>query len=53
MPANIRRRTIGIVPQTFPIYDGTIRDAITLYDEMITEEEVINIAKIVDYTRVL
>ncbi|MCF6465573.1 ABC transporter ATP-binding protein [Clostridium sp. Cult2] len=47
MPTNIRRRTIGIVPQSFPIYDGTIRDAITLYDESITEEEVIAAAKIV------
>ena len=47
MPANIRRRTIGIVPQSFPIYDGTIRDAITLYDESITEKEVIDAAKMV------
>ena len=47
MPANMRRRTIGIVPQSFPIYDGTIRDAITLYDETITEEEVIIAAKTV------
>ena len=47
MPANMRRRTIGIVPQFFPIYDGTIKDAITLYDESITEEEVIIAAKTV------
>lgn len=47
MPANMRRRTIGIVPQSFPIYDGTIREAITLYDETITEKEVINAAKTV------
>lgn len=47
MPADMRRRTIGIVPQSFPIYDGTIREAITLYDESITEEEVIITAKTV------
>ncbi|WP_416198400.1 MAG: ATP-binding cassette, subfamily B [Sporanaerobacter sp.] len=45
MPFEMRRRTIGIVPQTFPIYDGTVREAITLYDETITEEEVIAAAK--------
>ncbi|WP_077368238.1 ABC transporter ATP-binding protein [Anaerosalibacter sp. Marseille-P3206] len=47
IPANIRRRIIGIVPQSFPIYDGTIKEAITLYDEDITEEQVIKVAKIV------
>lgn len=47
MPSNMRRRTIGIVPQSFPIYDGTIKDAITLYDETITKEEVIIAAKTV------
>ena len=47
MSANIRRRTVGIVPQTFPVYDGTIRDTITLYDDTITEEEVIIAAKTV------
>ena len=47
MPSNMRRRTIGIVPQSFPIYDGTIKDAITLYDETITEEEIIIAAKTV------
>jgi ATP-binding cassette subfamily B protein len=47
MPSNMRRRTIGIVPQSFPIYDGTIKDAITLYDETITEKEVITAAKTV------
>jgi ATP-binding cassette subfamily B multidrug efflux pump len=47
MPPNMRRRIMGIVPQSFPIYDGTIREAITLYDETITEEEVITTAKTV------
>ena len=47
IPANIRRRIIGIVPQSFPIYDGTIKEAITLYDDNIAEEQVIKVAKIV------
>ena len=47
MPSNLRRRIIGIVPQSFPIYDGTIKEAITLYDEDIAEEEVVTVAKIV------
>lgn len=47
MPSNMRRRAIGIVPQVFPIYDGTIKDSITLYDETITEEEIITAAKTV------
>ncbi|SHH84813.1 ABC transporter ATP-binding protein [Sporanaerobacter acetigenes] len=45
MPFDMRRRTIGIVPQAFPIYDGTVKEAITLYDETITEEEIIAAAK--------
>lgn len=48
MPFNMRRRIIGIVPQSYMIYDGTIKDAITLYDETITEEEVISAAKTVE-----
>lgn len=47
MPYSLRRHLIGIVPQSFPIYDGTINDAITLYDKNITEEQVINAAKTV------
>lgn len=47
IPANIRREIIGIVPQSFPIYDGTIKEAITLYDDDITQEQVIKVAKIV------
>lgn len=47
MPFNLRRKIIGIVPQCFPIYDGTVKDAITLYDEKITDEEVITAAKTV------
>lgn len=47
MPFSLRRQIIGIVPQVFPIYDGTVKDAITLYDEEITEEAVILAAKTV------
>lgn len=47
MPQNLRRKILGIVPQSFPIYDGTISDAITLYDETITREQVINACKTV------
>ncbi len=47
MPANLRRRIIGIVPQSIHIYDGTIKEAITLYDDTITEEQVIAAAKTV------
>lgn len=47
MPFNLRRKIIGIVPQCFPIYDGTVKDAITLYDEKIIDEDVIIAAKTV------
>lgn len=47
IPQNLRRKIIGIVPQSFPIYDGTIKDAITLYDDTITEEEVVKACKTV------
>lgn len=47
IPPNLRRRIMGIVPQNFNIYDGTIRDAITLYDKTITEEQVIRASKTV------
>lgn len=47
MPFNLRRQIMGIVPQSFPIYDGTVKDAITLYDETITDEDVIIAAKAV------
>ncbi|MDF2880506.1 MAG: hypothetical protein K0R54_1063 [Clostridiaceae bacterium] len=47
MPQNLRRKILGIVPQSFPIYDGTIKDAVTLYDETITDEQVIKACKTV------
>lgn len=47
MNPNIRRRIMGIVPQSFPVYDVSVRDAITLYDDGITEKQVEEAAKIV------
>jgi len=47
MSPNIRRHIMGIVPQSFPVYDVSVRDAITLYDETITEKQVEEAAKIV------
>ncbi|WP_315121764.1 ABC transporter ATP-binding protein [uncultured Clostridium sp.] len=47
IPANLRRKIIGIVPQNIMIYDGTIKEAISLYDETITDEEIIKAAKAV------
>lgn len=47
IPANLRRKILGIVPQSFPIYDGTIKDAITLYDDSITDEQVVKACKAV------
>lgn len=45
MSPNLRRHIIGIVPQSFPIYNGSVKDAITLFDDSITIEEVITAAK--------
>lgn len=45
IPSNLRRKLIGIVPQNATIYDGTVKDAITLFDETITEEQIIKVAK--------
>ena len=42
-----RRRLIGIVPQNTQIFEGTIRENITLRDERITQEEIEKAAKLV------
>lgn len=47
IPPSLRRKIIGIVPQTLTLYDGTIKEAITLYDETIIDEEIIRCAKAV------
>jgi len=41
MPAHVRRRFIGIVPQTVQLFNGTIYHNITLRDDSITREQVI------------
>jgi len=40
LPPASRRRLVGIVPQTPQIFDGTVRENITLGDDTITEEEI-------------
>lgn len=47
MEANLRRKYIGIVPQISSCYDGTIREAITLYDDSIISKDIEKAAKIV------
>jgi ATP-binding cassette subfamily B protein len=47
LPPEQRRRLIGIVPQMPQIFDGTIAENITLGDKTISQEQVINAAKIV------
>lgn len=40
IPSSMRRRLIGIVPQTVVIFNGTIFDNVTLRDSSITKEQV-------------
>ena len=40
LPPGVRRRLIGIVPQTVTIFNGTIMDNVTLRDRTITSEQV-------------
>ena len=47
MPAELRRRVIGIVPQTVTTFTGKIVDIITLGDEQISENDVIEALKAV------
>lgn len=48
MPVQIRRRVIGIVPQTVTTFTGKITDIITLGDEHISENDVIEALEAVD-----
>lgn len=41
LPPSIRRKLIGIVPQTIINFTGTIKEIITLKDETISDEEII------------
>ncbi|MBB6216193.1 ATP-binding cassette subfamily B protein [Anaerosolibacter carboniphilus] len=45
--ATDRRKLIGIVPQSTHIFEGTLRENITLRDDRITQEEVEKAAKLV------
>lgn len=47
MKPSLRRHIMGIVPQSFPIYEGTVMEAIGLNDKEISKEEVIRVAKLV------
>ena len=40
LPPGVRRRLIGIVPQTVTIFNGTIMDNVTLRDRTITPDQV-------------
>lgn len=47
MPPSIRRKLIGIVPQDMLTYDGTIKEAISMHDDSISQEEIEAAAKLV------
>jgi len=47
MPAQLRRRVIGIVPQTVTAFMGNIKDMITLGDRQISETDVLKALKAV------
>jgi len=47
MPAQLRRRIIGIVPQTVTAFTGNIKDMITLGDRQISETDVLKALKAV------
>ncbi len=41
-----RRRLLGVVPQYVQVFDGTVRDNITMGDRTITEEQVRKVARL-------
>lgn len=47
IPDNMKRRIFGYVEQTFHMVPGTVKDQITLYDEAISMDEVVNAARLV------
>jgi len=47
MPTELRRRAIGIVPQTVTTFTGKIKDIITLGDKQISETDVMEALKAV------
>ena len=46
IPDNMKRRIFGYVEQTFHMVPGTVKDQITLYDETISMDEVVNAARL-------
>ena len=46
IPDNEKRKIYGYVEQTFHMVPGTVKDQITLYDSSITDEDVIEAAKV-------
>ena len=48
LPAHLRRRIMGVVPQTVTTFTGKIKDIITLGDETITMQEVKDALAMVD-----
>lgn len=46
IPDNKKRRIFGYVEQTFHMVPGTVKDQITLYDEVISMDEVVNAARL-------
>lgn len=46
IPDNMKRRIFGYVEQTFHMVPGTVKDQITLYDEAISMDEVVNAARL-------
>lgn len=46
IPDSEKRKVYGYVEQTFHMVPGTVKDQITLYDTLITDEDVIEAAKI-------
>lgn len=46
IPDNEKRRIFGYVEQTFHMVPGTVKDQITLYDEAISMDEVVNAARL-------
>lgn len=46
IPDNKKRRIFGYVEQTFHMVPGTVKDQITLYDEDISMDEVVNAARL-------
>lgn len=46
IPDNKKRRIFGYVEQTFHMVPGTVKDQITLYDEAISMDEVVNAVRL-------